>query len=311
MAQNNTALLIEVQNLTKRFGNLKALNTLDLEVSKGEVHGFLGPNGAGKSTTIRILLGLLKKDSGNVKLFNKDPWHDAVELHKRLTYVPGDVSLWPNLSGGEVIDLFADLRGGINKKLKAKLLEDFQLDAKKKCRTYSKGNRQKVALVAALASDSELYILDEPTSGLDPLMESVFQHYISELRKQHKTILLSSHILAEVEALADRVTIIRNGQTVESGTLQDLRHLSQHSVKAITKKSPKGIKTAAGIESLIISGNNVSFSVKHDNLGAAIEQLALYGIESLTSEPPSLEELFMRHYDTTSQGESNARATRN
>lgn len=301
--QKNVKPLIEITNLTKKFGTFTALNKLNLFVQPGEVHGFLGPNGAGKSTTIRILLGLLRKSSGEVRMLNSDPWKDSVELHKQLTYVPGDVSLWPNLSGGEVIDFFAHLRGGINNKRKNQLLEDFQLDAKKKCRTYSKGNRQKVALIAALAADVPLYILDEPTSGLDPLMESVFQHYITELKRKQKTVLLSSHILAEVEALADTVTIIRNGETVESGTLSELRHLSQQSVKAITKKSPKGIKSAAGIEGLEINGNHVSFTVTHNYLGAAIEQLALYGLESLTSEPPSLEELFMRHYDNKTKPE--------
>lgn len=291
-----TYLSIEVKGLVKQFGKLRALDGLDLAVAQGEVHGFLGPNGSGKSTTIRILLGLLRKTAGEARLFNSDPWKQSVELHKRLSYVPGDVSLWPGLSGGEVIDLFTDLRGGINKTKRTKLLNDFQLDPAKKCRTYSKGNRQKVALVAALAADVELYILDEPTSGLDPLMEVVFQHYINELKKAGKTVLLSSHILAEVEALADRVTIIRAGKTAETGTLSQLRHLSQQRVKAITKKSPKAIQTAAGLHNVVIEGKTVSFMVEHDHLGAAVEQLALYGIESLTSEPPSLEELFMRNY---------------
>lgn len=298
MPQSSSQLnVIEVSQLTKRFGKFQALKGLGLHVQMGEVHGFLGPNGSGKSTTIRVLLGLLRKSGGQVSLLGSNPWKDSVELHRRLTYVPGDVSLWPGLSGGEVIDLFADLRGGINKTRRAQLLNDFQLDARKKCRTYSKGNRQKVALVAALATDAELYILDEPTSGLDPLMESVFQHYIAELKQSGKTVLLSSHILAEVEALADRVTIIREGQTVETGTLSQLRHLSQQQVKAVTKKSPQGIKHAAGLRNLKIDGNTVNFTVRRDNLGAAIEQLSLYGIESLTSEPPSLEELFMRHYE--------------
>ncbi len=299
MTQNET--IIAVENLTKKFGKFTALNKLNLEVRRGEVHGFLGPNGAGKSTTIRILLGLLRKTSGNATLFNEDPWVKSVQLHKRLTYVPGDVSLWPNLSGGEVIDLFGNLRGGIDKKRRTQLLSDFQLDAKKKCRTYSKGNRQKVALVAALATDAELYILDEPTSGLDPLMESVFQHHITELKQRDKTVLLSSHILAEVEALADRVTIIRNGATAASGTLAELRHLSRHHVRAVTKQSPEGLKKLNGITDLTIKENHSSFTVEHIKLGAAIDLLSNLGIESLTSEPPSLEELFMQHYDTTNK----------
>lgn len=294
MAKQN---IIEVSNLVKKFGNFTALDKLNLDVEKGEVHGFLGPNGSGKSTTIRVILGLLRKTEGEVTLFGNDPWLDSVDLHKRLSYVPGDVSLWPGLSGGEVIDLFSDLRGGINRKLKNKLLADFQLDPKKKCRTYSKGNRQKVALIAALASDAELYILDEPTSGLDPLMESVFQNYIKDMKKKNKTVLLSSHILAEVEALADRVTIIREGKTVESGTLRQLRHLSQQTIKATTKRPPVGLKKITGATDVELKGNNISFTVGHEQAGPAIEQLASYGIKSLTSEPPSLEQLFMKHYE--------------
>lgn len=299
MAQRTTGKknVIQTEHLVKKFGKFTALSDLNLSVQEGEVHGFLGPNGSGKSTTIRVLLGLLRKSEGNVSLLGQDPWKHAVELHKSLSYVPGDVSLWPNLSGGEVIDFFANLRGSVNHKKRRQLLEDFQLDPKKKCRTYSKGNKQKVALVAALTSDTPLYILDEPTSGLDPLMESVFQHHVLELKKKGKTVLLSSHILAEVEALADRVTIIRNGTTVETGTLTTLRHLSQHTVKAVTKKPARGIKNIAGVKDVKLDGKSVQFIVEHDGLGAAIEQLALYGVDSLTSEPPSLEQLFMRHYD--------------
>ncbi len=291
--------IISVQKLVKKFGSFTALNQLDLAVKKGEVHGFLGPNGSGKSTTIRVLLGLLRKTSGDVTMLGKDPWHDSVELHKHLTYVPGDVNLWPNLSGGEVIDLFADLRGGINKQRRDKLLKDFQLDPTKKCRTYSKGNRQKVALVAALASDAELYILDEPTSGLDPLMESVFQSYIKELKKAHKTVLLSSHILAEVEALADRVTIIREGKTVETGTLSELRHLSRNSVHVETKKPLSGLDTMKGVHDFkLASKHAAAFDLDHDAINKVVAHLSKFDIESFTSEPPTLEELFMRHYDT-------------
>lgn len=295
--QKSQKTVIETKHLVKKFGSFTALSDLNLTVSQGEVHGFLGPNGSGKSTTIRVLLGLLRKTEGSVSLLGKDPWRDAVELHKQFSYVPGDVSLWPNLSGGEVIDFFAHLRGSVNHKKRRQLLEDFQLDPRRKCRTYSKGNKQKVALVAALTSDTPLYILDEPTSGLDPLMESVFQHYIKELKKQGKTVLLSSHILAEVEALADQVTIIRGGKTVETGSLSELRHLSQHTVKAVTKKLARGVKNIKGVKNVKLNGKHVEFVVEHDSLGAAIEHLALYGIDALTSEPPSLEELFMRHYE--------------
>lgn len=297
MTQDSSAApIIYINNLTKTFGSFTALNKLDLVVAPGEVHGFLGPNGSGKSTTIRILLGLLKKSKGQVTVFGKDPWSDAVELHKRLAYVPGDVNLWPNLSGGEVIDLFADLRGGINKKRRDDLLEKFQLDARKKCRTYSKGNRQKVALVAALAGDAELYVFDEPTSGLDPLMEQIFQSEVKALKEQGKTILLSSHILSEVESLADRVTIIREGKTVESGTLADLRHLSRVSVHAHTKHAPLGFAKLKGLHDVRAKGHEIWFDADHDALGSAVTKLTEFGIVTITSEPPSLEELFMRHY---------------
>lgn len=214
---------IKAKNLTKKFGSFKALDGLNLVVKQGEVHGFLGPNGSGKSTTIRIILGLLRKNDGEVMLFGQDPWKDAVKLHERLAYVPGDVNFWPNLSGGEIIDLLGNLRGGLDEKRRKDLLKRFELDPAKKFRTYSKGNRQKVALVAALASDVELYILDEPTSGLDPLMEQVFQEEVHALKKQNKTVLLSSHILSEAEALCDRVTIIREGKTVSVYTLAELK----------------------------------------------------------------------------------------
>lgn len=291
--------VIVVEGLVKKFGNFKALDGLDLSVAKGEVHGLLGPNGAGKSTTIRILLGLLEKTSGTATLLGGDPKHDAVSLHRRLAYVPGDVNLWPNLSGGESIDLLGALRGGLDKKRRADLLERFQLDPKKKFRTYSKGNRQKVALVAALASDVELYILDEPTSGLDPLMEAVFQECIKELKAVGKTILLSSHILAEVEALCDRVTIIREGKTVQSGTLDELRHLHRTTVKARTKKPMKGLSKLQGIHKASLSEGDhaVAFEVDSDYLDAALEFLTKHDVRALTSHPPSLEELFLSQYN--------------
>lgn len=300
-SQNN---VIVTHNLVKKFGKFTALHDLDLEVRRGEVHGFLGPNGSGKSTTIRVLLGLLRKNSGTVTLFGEDPWENAVQLHKRLSYVPGDVSLWNNLSGGEVIDLFANMRGGIDKKRRDQLLKDFQLDPRKKCRTYSKGNKQKVALVAALASDAELFIMDEPTSGLDPLMESVFQNYVKELKEQDKTVLLSSHILAEVEALADRVTIIRNGRTVETGTLAELRHLSRNTIHVHTKKPVTGLKALKGVHDPQVTGDRAAFDVDNVDIGKVMSHLTKFEIISLTSTPPTLEELFMRHYDTKPQRKS-------
>ena len=290
---------IVVSKLVKKFGKFTALDGLDLTVRRGEVHGFLGPNGAGKSTTIRVLLGILRKTSGSVSLLGGDPWQDAVELHKRLAYVPGEVNLWPNLTGGEAIDLFGALRGGLDKKRKAKLLERFELDPTKKNRTYSKGNRQKVALVAALASDVELYILDEPTSGLDPLMEAVFQECIQELRREGKTVLLSSHILAEAEALCDRLTIIREGKTVESGTLSQLRHLTRTVVKAETAKPVEGLDKIAGLYDLRVRGHRAEFEVETDRIDAALKHLLQYDIRELISSPPSLEDLFLKHYEKT------------
>lgn len=291
---------ISVSGLHKAFGRTTALDGLDLSVTTGEVHGFLGPNGSGKSTTIRVLLGLLRADAGTVGLLGGDPWQDAATLHRRLAYVPGDVNLWPNLSGGEVIDLLGRLRGGLDRQRRASLIDRFDLDPRKKGRAYSKGNRQKVAIVAALASDVELLILDEPTSGLDPLMESVFQAAIEEERQRGRTVLLSSHILAEVEALCDRVSIIRNGVTVETGTLSELRHLTRTSITAELAGSPNGLSTLDNVHDLRIDGRKVTFDVETDSLGPVLRQLTDVGVRSLTSQPPTLEELFLRHYtDTT------------
>jgi ABC-2 type transport system ATP-binding protein len=289
---------ISVTDLHKSFGRTKALDGLDLQVPAGEVHGFLGPNGAGKSTTVRVLLGLLHADSGDVRLLGGDPWKDAASLHRRLAYVPGDVNLWPNLSGGEVIDLLGRLRGGLDEKRRADLIERFDLDPKKKGRTYSKGNRQKVAIVAALASRVDLLILDEPTSGLDPLMEATFQYAIQEEREQGRTVLLSSHILAEVEALCDKVSIIRNGRTVESGTLAELRHLTRTSITAELAGPPNGLAKLANIHDLKVEGNRVRFDVETRSLDEALRQLTQVGVRSLVSQPPTLEELFLRHYTT-------------
>jgi ABC-2 type transport system ATP-binding protein len=287
---------IEVSGLVKTFGHTRALDGLDLQVEAGEVHGFLGPNGAGKSTTIRVLLGLLRADAGSARLLGGDPWRDAVRLHGRLAYVPGDVALWPNISGGEVIDLLGRLRGGIDGRRRDELLERFDLDPRKKARTYSKGNRQKVALVAALASDAELLLLDEPTSGLDPLMESVFQECIADVRAEGRTVLLSSHILAEVEALCDRVSIIRAGRTVEVGTLAELRHLTRTSVAVDTVRPVTGIEALRGVHDLRVEDHHARFDVDTAHLDAVVRHLSGLGIRTLTSQPPTLEELFLRHY---------------
>jgi ABC-2 type transport system ATP-binding protein len=282
--------------LVKTFGHTRALDGLDLSVATGEVHGFLGPNGAGKTTTIRILLGLLRADAGEVSLLGGDPWSDAVALHRRLAYVPGEVNLWPKVSGGEVIDLLAMLRHDLDYRRRDELLERFELDATKKARTYSKGNRQKVALVAALASTAELLILDEPTSGLDPLMESVFQDCVQEVKAEGRTVLLSSHILAEVEALCDRVTIIRSGRNVQSGTLDELRQRSRTAVSAQTDRPPSDLDTVRGVYDVKLDGTRVSFTVDSHDLGPAMRMLVDHGLRGLTSHPPTLEELFLREY---------------
>jgi ABC-2 type transport system ATP-binding protein len=287
---------IEASGLVKAFGTTRALDGLDLVVHAGEVHGFVGPNGAGKTTTIRILLGVLRADAGHVRVLGEDPWSDAVELHRKLAYVPGEVNLWPKLSGGEVIDLLGRLRGDLDPGRRQELVERFELDPTKKARTYSKGNRQKVALVAALASNAELLILDEPTSGLDPLMESVFQDCIGEATAEGRTVLLSSHILAEVEALCERVTIIRSGRVMETGTLRELRHHARTTVTAETDRPTEGLDALAGLTDLDADGLRVSFSVEADQLDAAIRLLVEAGLRSLTSRPPTLEELFLRDY---------------
>jgi ABC-2 type transport system ATP-binding protein len=287
---------ITVTGLVKTFGATRALDGLDLEVTTGEVHGFLGPNGSGKSTTIRVLLGLLRADSGNVRLLDGDPWRDAVALHRRLAYVPGDVTLWPQITGGEAIDLLGRLQGGLDPTRRNELLERFDLDPRKKARSYSKGNRQKVALVAALASDAELLVLDEPTSGLDPLMEAVFQDHIRDVRAEGRTVLLSSHILAEAEALCDRVSIIRHGRTVQSGTLTDLRHLTRTSIAVDTEHPVTGLADLPGVYDLLVEDGRVRFDVDSDHLDGAVRHLTGFGIRSLSSAPPTLEELFLRHY---------------
>jgi ABC-2 type transport system ATP-binding protein len=288
--------VIEIKNLTKYYGKFKALNKVNLNVEKGEVYGFIGPNGAGKSTTLRILLGLLRKNEGEVKLMGQDPWRDAVKLHKKLAYVPGEVNLWPNLTGGEVIDLLGRLRGGLIEGRRENLLKKFKLDPTRKCNTYSTGNKQKVALISALVSDVDLYIFDEPTLGLDPLMEGVFRKYIKELKKEGKTILLSSHILSEVEALCDRVSIIREGEIIETGTFQELRHLTRTSITVDTTYPITGLQELKGVYNLDLEGNHAHFNVDAEKIGHILEFLTQFGVESLLSTPPTLEELFVRYY---------------
>ena len=287
---------ISMREVVKSYGRVRALDGLDLEVARGEVHGFLGPNGAGKSTTIRILLGILRHNSGTVRLLGEDPWSKAVPLHRRLAYVPGDVELWPGLTGGEAIDLFARLRGGVDERRRDELIEAFDLDPRKKGRTYSKGNRQKVALISALASDVELLLLDEPTSGLDPLMEAVFQDCIRAAKQAGRTVLLSSHILAQVEALADRVSIIRSGRIVETGALGQLRHLSRTTITVGLERDVPTLRRMSGVHDLVREGSRLHFSADTAHLPEIMRALGEHDIESLTATPPTLEQLLLRHY---------------
>ena len=287
---------ISMREVVKSYGRVRALDGLDLEVARGEVHGFLGPNGAGKSTTIRILLGILRHNSGTVRLLCEDPWSKAVPLHRRLAYVPGDVELWPGLTGGEAIDLFARLRGGVDRRRRDELIERFDLDPRKKGRTYSKGNRQKVALISALASDVELLLLDEPTAGLDPLMEAVFQDCIREAKDAGRTVLLSSHILAQVEALADRVSIIRSGRIVETGTLSELRHLSRTTITVGLEHDVPALSEMTGVHDLVREGSRLHFSADTAQLPRIMRALGEHDVESLTATPPTLEQLLLRHY---------------
>jgi ABC-2 type transport system ATP-binding protein len=288
--------MLRMEKLTKNFGVVRALKGVDLTINEGEVFGFIGPNGAGKTTAIRILLGVLRATGGNASVFGLDAWKDAVEIHKRLAYVPGDVSLWQNLTGGEVIDLFASIGGGLDKDARARLTKDFDLDTSKKCRTYSKGNRQKVALIAAFASNKELYVLDEPTSGLDPLMEQVFQGCVADVKKRGGSVFLSSHILSEVERLCDRVGIIRDGELVESGTLDELRHLTRNTVAVKTSRPIEGLEKVNGVHDVTERHGGFAFQVESDELGNVITYIAPFGVTSIESAPPTLEDLFMRHY---------------
>lgn len=289
--------VLQTKDLTKRFGKFTALNQVNIDVNEGEVYGFIGPNGAGKSTAIRVLLGILKATSGEARIFGMDAWKDAVTIHKRTAYVPGDVHLWPNLSGGEVIDLFIQLRGGVKNNRKEELIQHFDLDPSKKCRTYSKGNRQKVALIAAFSSEADLYILDEPTSGLDPLMEQVFQSCVMEAKAAGKSVLLSSHILSEVEKLCDHVGIIRQGEIIESGSLREMRHLTRTNLLVETKQPILDLEKQIGVHEIEKEGVEVTFQVDTENLDQIIQYVSTFGITKLESAPPTLEDLFMRHYE--------------
>jgi ABC-2 type transport system ATP-binding protein len=294
--------IIATQGLTKHFGKTRALAGVDLEVNEGEVYGFIGPNGAGKSTTIRVLLGILRATGGTAQLFGRDAWRDAVDLHKRLAYVPGDVNLWPNLTGGEVIDLFVRMRRGANRRYRDELIQKFNLDPTKKAGTYSKGNRQKVALVAALSSDVDLYILDEPTSGLDPLMEIAFRDCIKEVVDKGRTVFLSSHILSEVEQLCDKLSIIRQGVIVDTGTLEDLRHLTHNKVTVRTAQPLEGLAAQPGVYDLVQKDGKAEFSMDNNYTASLMSYLAAHGVQQIVSVPPTLEELFIRHYGIEQDG---------
>lgn len=288
---------VRTRGLVKTFGSFRALDGLDLEVARGEVHGFLGPNGSGKSTTIRVLLGLLRANAGTVELLGGDPWRDVVALHRRLAYVPGDVVLWPNLSGGEAIDLLGNLRGGLNRQRREDLIERFELDPTKRGRQYSKGNRQKVAIVAALAADVELLILDEPTSGLDPLMEAVFQDVIAQEKAAGRTILLSSHIMSEVEALADRVSIIRRGTIVQTGSLDQLRGQTRVTIRATLAHPPADLSSLTVLHDAALDDHHrLTATVEPGQINAAMAELVPHQMSALTVSPASLNDLFLRLY---------------
>ncbi|MFD1396341.1 ATP-binding cassette domain-containing protein [Kroppenstedtia eburnea] len=293
--------VVQTNNLVKAFGKATALKGVNLEVEEGEVYGFIGPNGAGKSTTIRILLGMLRATSGTATIFGRDVWRDAVAIHERLAYVPGEVNLWPNLTGGEVIDLFASMKKQYSKARERILIDQFALDVSKKCRTYSKGNRQKVVLISAFASEADLYILDEPTSGLDPLMERMFQECVLEAKSRGKSVLLSSHILSEVERLCDRIGIIRQGEIIESGTLQEMRHLTRTNLTMTTVKPPLQLEQQPGVHEVVKDGDVVTFQVDTEHLASVIQYVSTFGVTSLESAQPTLEDLFMRHYEGSKQ----------
>ena len=290
------APVIEARGLVKSFGRHRALDGLDLSVADGEVHGFLGPNGAGKSTTLRVLLGLLRTQAGSATVLGRDPWREGPQIHREVAYVPGDVSLWPTLTGGETIDLLTRLRGGADPARRSQLLADFDLDPRQRGRGYSKGNRQKVALVAAFARPARLYVLDEPTSGLDPLMEDVFRRQVERVRDEGATVLLSSHILSEVEQLCDRVSIVREGRTVETGTLAELRHLTRTSFRVSTAADPAELARLPHVHDVRREADRVVFEVDTDALGPVLAGLAAADVSALSVSPPSLEQLFLQHY---------------
>lgn len=291
------AEIVKVQSLQKKFGKFQALSNVTFTVNSGEVVGFIGPNGAGKSTTIRVLLGIINRDAGNVEIFNRDVWKDSLEIHKRISYVPGDVSLWGGLTGGEIIDLFIKLHGGGNKDKRDYLINRFELDPKKKSKSYSKGNRQKVGLISALSVDSDLYILDEPTSGLDPLMEAVFQDEIEKIKNNGKSILLSSHILSEVERLADKVVIIRQGKIVETGTLDELRHLTRSTVTLVASRDVSSMASVNGVHDFIQKDNKATFSADDNFINNILIEASKLGVKKFEAVPPTLEDLFIRHYE--------------
>ena len=296
--------VLKTTELTKRFGSFTALSKVDLQVEKGEIYGFIGPNGAGKTTTIRILLGILKASGGSAEIFGKDAWKEAVEIHKRIVYVPGEVNLWPELTGGEVIDLFLKLRGAGKGSRREELIERFGLDPAKRCGTYSKGNRQKVALITAFSADADLYILDEPSSGLDPLMEREFHNCVMEAKEAGKSVLLSSHILSEVEKLCDKVSIIRHGEIIESGTLADLRHLTRTSVLVETKEPLESLHTLKGVHDIQNKDGAVIFQVDSEELGEVMKYISGFHLLKIESAPPTLEDLFIRYYQDASGGVS-------
>lgn len=289
--------IVKLQGVQKKFGKFQALKDVSFTVDQKQVVGFIGPNGAGKSTTIRILLGILKRNGGEAQIFGKDVWKDSLEIHKRISYVPGDVALWGNLTGGEIIDLFIKLHGGGDKKKRDYLIKSFELDPKKKAKSYSKGNRQKVGLIAALSVNPDLYIFDEPTSGLDPLMESVFQEEVAKIKEEGKSILLSSHILSEVERLADKVVIIRQGEIVETGTLDELRHLTRSTVTLITEGDVGKMASINGVYDFTQKKDQATFSADNQYINDILQEATKLGVKKFESVPPTLEDLFMRHYE--------------
>jgi len=297
---SDSDLVVDIRGLVKSFGATRALDGLDLDVRRGETHGFLGPNGAGKTTTLRILLGMLSFDAGSVSLLGADPWRGAVALHRRLAYVPGEVSLWPNLTGGETLDILGRMRGSVDVARRDRLVRDFQLDPRVKVSAYSKGNRQKVALIAALAADVDLYVFDEPTDGLDPLMSEVFRKAALELRADGRTIMLSSHVLAEVDAVCDRISIVRSGRRVESGSLRELRHLQRMTIRAETGHELHGLEDITGLHDVTYADGLLTCTVDPDGLQDLLTHLAAAGVRSLESRPPTLEEMFLRYYDQAS-----------